>query len=158
MPSRFFLLNVLKFDLYLLKQSIFRALKRDLERAYLMIVGQSSYFTCCCQRFNLCTAIFYRCHSGFEPPADLDPRSKSVSGYGPPFADLDPLPNFPFKHRLYHIWQLILFASFLSMFFSITILKVKNNSHFVPILPHLLQRVVQYTQELDANKLLHSND
>ena len=35
-----FLLNVLKFDLYLLKQSIFRAL-RDLEQAYLMIVGQS---------------------------------------------------------------------------------------------------------------------
>ena len=48
MPSRFFLLNVLKFDLYLLKQSIFRALKRDLERTYLMIVGQSSYFTSCC--------------------------------------------------------------------------------------------------------------
>ena len=37
---KFFLLNVLKFDLYLLKQSIFRAL-RDLEQAYLMIVGQS---------------------------------------------------------------------------------------------------------------------
>ena len=36
-------------------------------------------------------------------------------------ADLDPpLPNFPLKHRLYHIWWLILFASFLSMFFSIT--------------------------------------
>ena len=31
-----------------------------------------------------------------------------------------PLPNFPLKHRLYHIWWLILFASFLSMFFSIT--------------------------------------
>ena len=57
----------------------------------------------------------FPCHSGFGPPADLDPRSISVSGfgpprsksasaYGPPFADLDPLPNFPFKHPLYHIW------------------------------------------------------
>ena len=36
-------------------------------------------------------------------------------------ADLDPpLPNVPFKHHLYHIWWLILFASFWSMFFSIT--------------------------------------
>ena len=35
--------------------------------------------------------------------------------------------------------------------------KGKVNSHFVPILPCLLWRVVQYTQELDANKLLHSN-
>ena len=42
-----FSLNVLKFDLYVLKQSIFRALKRDLERAYLMIVGKSSHFTSC---------------------------------------------------------------------------------------------------------------
>ena len=31
-------------------------------------------------------------------------RSKFVSGYGFPCADLDPLPNFPFKHCLYHIW------------------------------------------------------
>ena len=37
---RLFSLNVLKFYLYLLKQSIFRAL-RDLERAYLIITGQS---------------------------------------------------------------------------------------------------------------------
>ena len=37
--------------------------------------------------------------------ADLDPPwSKSSSGYGPPFADLDPLPDFPFKYHLYHIW------------------------------------------------------
>ena len=42
-----FSLNVLKFDLYVLKQSIFRALKRDLERAYLMIVSKSSHFTSC---------------------------------------------------------------------------------------------------------------
>ena len=42
---------------------------------------------------------YFRRQSGFGPL-----RSKSVSGYGPPFADLDPLPNFPFKHRLYHIW------------------------------------------------------
>ena len=55
-----FSLAVLKFDLYLLKQSIFRALKRDLERAYLMIVGQSSRFIPCYWRFNLCTTIFYR--------------------------------------------------------------------------------------------------
>ena len=40
-----FSLNVLKFDFYLLKQSIFRALKRDLEQAYLVVVGQSSHFT-----------------------------------------------------------------------------------------------------------------
>ena len=79
-----------------------------------------------------------------------------------PFADLNPpLPKVPFKYRLYHTWSLILFGSFLPMFFSITTqhssIKVKKNSHFVPILPHLLQRVVQYTQELNANKLLHSN-
>ena len=69
-----------------------------------------------------------RCHSGFGRPADLDPpRSKSASGYGPPpFADLDPLPKFPFKHPLYHIWLLILFASFLSMFFSITTQHFRN--------------------------------
>ena len=50
---------------------------------------------------------YCRCHSGFGPP-----RSKSASEYGPPFADLNPLPNFPFKHLLYHTWSLILFASF----------------------------------------------
>ena len=43
----FFSLDVFKIDLYLLKQSIFRALKSDLERAYLMIKGQSSHFTSC---------------------------------------------------------------------------------------------------------------
>ena len=58
---QFFSLNVLKFHLHLLKQNIFRALKRDLERAYLMIAGQSWHFTSCCWRCNLCTAIFYRC-------------------------------------------------------------------------------------------------
>ena len=46
MPSSLSL-NVLRFDLYLLKLSIFRALKRDLERAYLMIVGQSSHLASC---------------------------------------------------------------------------------------------------------------
>ena len=58
----------------------------------------------------------------FDFPADFfEPKEKLVchktrchSGFGPP------LPNFPLKHRLYHIWWLILFASFLSMFFSIT--------------------------------------
>ena len=56
-----------------------------------------------------------------------------------------PLPNFPLEHRSYHIWWLILFASFLSMLFSITIFfnKGKENSHFIPILPHVLERVVQ---------------
>ena len=45
--------------------------------------------------------ISFRCHSGFGPPADLDPRSISASGLDPlgpnpladmdpPFADLDP--------------------------------------------------------------------
>ena len=45
-----------------------------------------------------------RCHSGFGPLADLDPWSKSASGYGPPrsksasgfglpSADLDPQQN-----------------------------------------------------------------
>ena len=40
-----------------------------------------------------------RCHSGFGPP-----RSESASGYGPPLRSLDPIPNFPVKHRLHHIW------------------------------------------------------
>ena len=57
-----FSLNVLKLDLFLLKQSIFRALNRDLERAYLMIVDQSPYFTYCSNRFNLCTVIFTGAH------------------------------------------------------------------------------------------------
>ena len=55
-----FSLKVLKFDLYLSKQSISRALKRALKRAYLMIVGQSLHFTSCYWRCNLCTAIFHR--------------------------------------------------------------------------------------------------
>ena len=51
-----------------------------------------------------------RCHSGFEPPADLDPRSKSASGYGPPgpnpLADLDSPPRIwtPSKTE----WNIIL--------------------------------------------------
>ena len=56
-----------------------------------------------------------RCHSGFRPP-------------GPnPLADMDspsqiwtPLQTVSFKHRLYHTWSLILFGSFLPIFFSIT--------------------------------------
>ena len=48
---QFFLLDVFKFDLSLLKHSIFRALERDFERVYLIIVGLSSYFTS--WRFNL---------------------------------------------------------------------------------------------------------
>ena len=46
-----FSLDVFKFDLYLLKHTIFRALKRDFERVYLIILGLSSYFTS--WRFNL---------------------------------------------------------------------------------------------------------
>ena len=53
--------------------------------------------------------------------------------------------------------SLILFASFLSMFFSIktqhSSMKVKKNSHFVPILPHLLWRVVQYTHKTNLVSL-----
>ena len=78
----------------------------------------------------LISLLEYRCHSGFGPLADLDSRSKSASGYGPPgpnpLADMDPLrrfepplPKVPFKYRLYHTWSLILFGSFLPIFFSI---------------------------------------
>ena len=48
---QFFSLDVFKFDLSLLKHSIFRALERDFERVYLIIVGLSLYFTS--WRFNL---------------------------------------------------------------------------------------------------------
>ena len=94
----------------------------------------------------------WRCRSGFGSSADLDlPRIwnsglNPLAEMAPPFADLDPPPphhTFFLKHPLYHIGYLILFASFLSMFFSITTqhssIKVKEKtSHFVPILPHLL--------------------
>ena len=39
-----------------------------------------------------------RCHSRFGPPADLDPRSKSASGYGPP------PPSKSFSGRKKAIW------------------------------------------------------
>ena len=49
----------------------------------------------------------------------------------------------------------------MSMFFSITTqhssVTIKINIYFVPILPHLLERVVQYKQESNANKLSNSN-
>ena len=51
-----FSLNFFKFDLYLLKQSIFRVLKRHFEQEYLMIVGLSSYFTSCYWCFNFLLA------------------------------------------------------------------------------------------------------
>ena len=54
-----FSLNVLKNYLYLLKQSIFRALKEELEHAYL-IVSKSSSFTSFHWCLSLCTAIFNR--------------------------------------------------------------------------------------------------
>ena len=80
---------------------------------------------------------------GPNPQADMDPPGPN------PLADMDlpsqiwtPLQNVSFKHRLYHTWSLILFGSFLPIFFSITkqhsSVKVKKNSHFVPILPHVL--------------------
>ena len=69
-------------------------------------------------------------------PADMDSL----------FADLDPPTKLSFWHRLYHIWYLILFGSFLSMFFSFTTqhfsVKIKINSHFVPILLPLASRTV----------------
>ena len=47
-----------------------------------------------------------RSHRRFGRPADLDPSPVQI-----PLADMDPtsqiwtpLPNFPFKHPLYHIW------------------------------------------------------
>ena len=40
-----------------------------------------------------------------NPLADMDPSSQIWT----------PLPNFPVKHRLNHIWLLVLFASFLSL-------------------------------------------
>ena len=81
-------------------------------------------------------------------PRGFGPGPKSASRYGPPppFADLDPPTKLSFWHRLYHMWYLILFESFLSTFFSFTTqhssAKIKINSHFVPILPHLASRTV----------------
>ena len=77
---------------------------------------------------------------GPNPLADMDPPSQIWT----------PLPNVPFKHRLYHTWSLILFGSFLPMFFPITTqhssVKVKKNSHFVLILPHLLASRTVYAR------------
>ena len=57
---------------------------------------------------------------GPNPLADMDPPGPN------PLADMDPLrrfepplPKVPFKYRLYHTWSLILFGSFLPIFFSI---------------------------------------
>ena len=64
----------------------------------------------------------------------------------PPSQIWTPPTKLSFWHRLYHIWYLILFGSFLSTFFSFTTqhssAKIKINSHFVPILPHLASRTV----------------
>ena len=89
----------------------------------------------------------YWCHnSGFRPPADLDRGSKFASRYGLPLRRFGPPTKLSFWHRLYHIWCLILFGSFLSMFFSFTTqhssVKIKINSHFVPILLPLASRTV----------------
>ena len=98
-------------------------------------------------------------------PADLSPppppRPNPLAGMDPSSQDWTTLTKYPLKRHSYHIWKLILLASFLSMFFSITtqnsVIKIKKISHFVPILSHLLERVVQYAQELNANELLHSH-
>ena len=95
-------------------------------------------------------------------PADLyPPRPNPLAGMDPSSQDWTTLTKYSLKRHSYHIWKLILLASFLSMFFSITtknsVIKIKKISHFVPILPHLLWRVVQYAQELNANELLHSH-
>ena len=42
-----------------------------------------------------------RCHSGLDPPRIGPPQSKSASGYGPPFAGLDP----PTKHSFFPIYS-----------------------------------------------------
>ena len=104
-----------------------------------------------------------RCHSGFGPPADLDPlRIWTPCGFGPPadldppgpnpLADMDPPPSqiwTPYQNFLLSILCIIFgflfyLQAFLSMFFSITPQhflnkgKKKKNRHFVPILPHSL--------------------
>ena len=98
-----------------------------------------------------------RCHRGFGPP-------------GPnPLANMDPLRRFgpPTKLSFQTSFVSYLVTNFVCKFFvdvlfnhNTTFLNKgkKKPSHFFPILPHLLQRVVRYTQELDVNKLLHSND
>ena len=59
----------------------------------------SKHFITTCKSTSLSIECF-RCYSRFGTP-----RSKSASGYGPLFADLNsPLPKLPFKHRLNHIW------------------------------------------------------
>ena len=82
-------------------------------------------------------------------PADLytggggpPPCPNPLAGMDPSSQDWTTLTKYPLKRHSYHIWKLILLASFLSMFFSITtknsVIKIKKISHFVPILPHLL--------------------
>ena len=62
--------------------------------------------------FRSIVLVHVNLHLSCSSIAGVTPRSKSASEYGPPFADLNPLPNFPFKLPLYHTWSLILFASF----------------------------------------------
>ena len=60
----------------------------------------------------------------------FDVRTSVTADMDPPSQIWTPLPNFLFKHCLYRIWWIILFASFLSTFFSITrqhsLIKVKK--------------------------------
>ena len=88
---------------------------------------------------------------GPNPLADMDPPGPN------PLADMDPirrfeppLPKVPFKYRFYHTWSLILFGSFLPIFFSITkqhsSVKVKKNS-----------RAVLYPSQLMCNHSSHNS-
>ena len=77
-------------------------------------LGRSIRFVCNVNVVNE-SFVWCRCHSGFGTPADLDPPGPyllaDLDPGGPnPLADMDPpsqiwtsLPNFPFKHSLYHI-------------------------------------------------------
>ena len=80
----------------------------------------------------------------------------------PPLADLNPPTEVSSQASFvsYLVTNSIgkLFVDVLFNYNTTFLNEEKKTSHFVPILPHLLKRVVQYTQELDANKLLHSND
>ena len=82
----------------------------------------------------------YRFHSGFGPGVQIRQQIWT------PLRRFAPPTKLSFWYRLYHIWYLILFGSFLSTFFSFTTqhssVKIKINSHSVPILPHLAIRTV----------------
>ena len=82
----------------------------------------------------------------FDPPRIWTGGPNLPADMDSPFADLDSPSKISFWQRLYHIWYLILYGSFLSTFFSFTTqhssVKIKINSHFAPILTHLASRAV----------------